>query len=74
MEAVIEILNKMPDLSYSELEEVQSTVKKIMIEKRREEMRRNAEESKKLYAEGKLKSFTDPNELIKWLMEEDEEN
>ena len=74
MGAVIEILNKMPDLSYSELEEVQSTVKKIMIDMRREEMRRNAEESRKLFAEGKLKSFTDPNDLIKWLMEEDEEN
>lgn len=74
MEPVIDILNKMPDLSYSELEEVQITAKKIMIDKRREEMRQNAEESRKLYAEGKLKSFTDPNDLIKWLMEEDEEN
>lgn len=74
MEPVIDILNKMPDLSYSELEEVQITAKKIMIDKRREEMRQNAEESRKLYAEGKLKSFTDPNDLVKWLMEEDEEN
>ena len=72
MDAVIEILNRMPYLSYSELEEVQSTACKIMIEKRRQEMRQNAAESRKLHVEGKLKSFTDPNELIKWLMEEDE--
>jgi len=74
MEAIIEILNKMPALSYLELEEVQSTVRKIMIDKRRLEIKANAEESRKLFAEGKLKSFTDPNELIKWLMQEDEEN
>lgn len=74
MGAVTDLLNKIPELSYSELETINETIKKIMIEKRRDEIKRNADESLQLYKEGKLKGFSDPQKMTEWLMAADETN
>lgn len=70
MGAVTELLNRIPELSYSELE----TIKKIMIEKRRDEIKQNADESLQLYKEGKLQGFNDPQKMMEWLMADNETN
>ena len=72
MEAVTEILNKVPELSYKDLLEIRDTINKVMVDKRREEIRMNAEQARKHSAEGKLKSFSDSNEMIAWLTDSNE--
>lgn len=67
---VHKIIEEFDELSIEEKEEAKEVLDKLMIEARREEIRQNGEEAKKMHYEGKLKSFDNANDLMNSLMED----
>ena len=67
MKTSTDIIEKVSALSLEEMEEVESVLKKIIIERRREEILKNHEEALKDYKEGKLFSSNNADELVKLL-------
>lgn len=59
-----EIVEDVKQLSPAEKEELQQLLKKYLIEERRREIRENADAGLKEFQEGKLKSFSDVDELM----------
>jgi len=64
------ILEELDELSIEDKEYVKEVFDKMLIEARREEIRKNAEEGRKQHKEGKLKSFSNASDLMKSLLEE----
>lgn len=62
--AVNKIVEEFDELSIEEKEEAKEIFDKLMIEARREEIRRNGEEAMKLHKEGKVK-FGSASDLLK---------
>lgn len=68
--AVHKIVEEFDELPIEEKEEAKEILDKLMIEARREEIRRNGEEAIKLHSEGKLKSFDNAKDLMNSLLED----
>ena len=69
MQTSIEIIEKVAELSLEEMEEVETALKKIIIERRRKEILKNHNEALKDYKDGKLFGSNNAEELIKRLNE-----
>jgi ABC-type phosphate transport system auxiliary subunit len=65
-----DIVDEINSLSIEEIDEIKLIIDKIRIEKRREEMAKNHEETKKEYANGKLKFYDNTDDLMNALNEE----
>ena len=59
-----DIVDKATSLDIDEMQQLKEIISKVIIEKRREEILKNHEESKELYAAGKLKFYDNATELL----------
>ncbi len=65
-----DIGDRATSLDIDEMEELKEIISKVLIEKRREEILRNHEESKELYSIGKLKFYDNSTDILNALNEE----
>jgi hypothetical protein len=70
MQTVAEIVEKVNALTLEKIEEIESIISKILVEKKAMEILSNQEESKELYKEGKLKFYDNSGDLLNALNEE----
>jgi hypothetical protein len=63
-ESFAEVVEEVKQLSLGEMEQLQELLKNCLIEKRRGEIRRNGEAGLDESSEGKLKSFSDVDDLM----------
>lgn len=70
MPRFVDIVEDVTSLNTEEMAEIRDIINKILIEKRREEFLKNHEEALKDAAEGKLKFYDNPTDLINALNEE----
>ncbi len=66
------IIDGFQTLSIEEMEEMPIIVNNILVQRKREAIKMNAEDSRKRYEQGVLKSFTEPKALINWLLDDDD--
>ena len=71
MKKFAEVIEDIHALSTEEMEEVQHIIKKILIEKKREQWEKTAAENQILHEEGKLYKPKSSDDLQKWLAADD---
>ncbi len=71
MTAFANIIDDFQTLSTEEMEDAQSLMKKILIERKREQWAKQIEENKILHKEGKLFKPESMDALVKWLAADD---
>ena len=70
MPAFSDIVDKATSLDIDEMEELKEIISKVIIERRREEILNNHEESKKLYSVCKLKFYDNATDILNALNKE----
>ncbi len=71
MTAFANLIDDFQTLSMEEMEDAQSLMKKILIERKREQWAKQIEENKILHQEGKLFKPESMDALVKWLAADD---
>lgn len=71
MPRFVDIVEDVSSLSIEKMEEIKRIIEKIIIERRREEIFKSGEDSKKENKEGKLKFYDNTNDLMNSLNEPD---
>ena len=70
MPTFADIIENLTSLSLEEMKEAESILQNVIVEKRREEILINQQESKKLNEDGKLKFYNSSTDLLNALNEE----
>jgi predicted nucleic acid-binding protein len=65
-----DIVDEVTSLSLEEMEQVETILKKVIIEKRRQQILENTQEALKMKKEGKLKFYDNPKDFLNALNEE----